>query len=77
MTQPSDATSPAPRIVGPWRTSTYSDSKECVALAPTSDPGLVAMRNSKDHSQGTLLVPRGALAHLITRIKTGALDNLS
>jgi hypothetical protein len=65
-----------PQIVGPWRKSRFSPASDCVQLAETADPQLVAMRNSNDHGQGTLYIQRAAFGLLVDRIKSGELDSL-
>lgn len=62
-------------VVGAWRTSSFSDGAQCVALAATS--GGVALRNSNDHSQGVLELDRSQLQDLVAGIKAGELDDLS
>lgn len=76
MIDPTNEAAPPPPVIGPWRKSTFSNAQDCVELAPTGDPDLVAVRNSNDHTQGTLLVHRAVLGHLLTAIKAGALDPL-
>lgn len=65
-----------PQIVGRWRKSGFSSASDCVQLAETTDPQLVAMRNSNDHGQGTLYIERDVFGHLVGRIKAGELDHL-
>lgn len=65
-----------PQIVGPWRKSRFSPASDCVQLAATADPHLVAMRNSNDHGQGTLYIERALFGQLLGRIKAGELDHL-
>jgi hypothetical protein len=65
-----------PQIVGGWRKSSASQASDCVQLAQTSDPSLVAMRNSNDHVQGTVFLERRLLGQLLDGIKAGDLDHL-
>lgn len=57
-----------------WRTSTASDLVECVAVA--SLDGTVGVRNSRDPSGVTLILPRSVFGEWLDRIKAGELDNL-
>jgi hypothetical protein len=75
MTESYDSSAP-PKIVGSWRKASASQASDCVQLAQTSDLALVAMRNSKDHGQGTLYLERSLLGRLVDRIKAGELDYL-
>jgi Domain of unknown function (DUF397) len=75
MTESTDA-SDQPQIVGHWRKSGFSSASDCVQLAQTSDASLVAMRNSNDHTQGTLFLERRLLGELVDGIKAGELDHL-
>jgi hypothetical protein len=63
------------QLTGLWRTSSFSDGGQCVELAPTSDG--VALRHSKDHSQGTLEFAHSDFKALIEGIKAGQFDDLT
>ncbi|KAB2343247.1 DUF397 domain-containing protein [Actinomadura rudentiformis] len=54
-----------------WRKSSRSGDNggECVELA--SQPGVVAVRDSKDSDGGVLLLPRDTFRRLTDRIKEG------
>lgn len=72
---------PADKATGPpdprwpqWRTSTASDLVECVAVA--SLDGTVGVRNTRDPSGVTLILPRRAFQEWLDRIKAGELDTL-
>jgi hypothetical protein len=54
-----------------WRKSSYSgggDGNACVEIANT--PTLVAIRDTKDHTRGTLTLPTEAFAPFIAALKT-------
>lgn len=61
---------------GPWRKSTFSNQQDCVELAPTSDGG-VAVRNSNDHSLGTLSFTPTEWEAFLSGCKAGEFDDLS
>ena len=60
----------------PWRKSTFSDPNACVE-AGMLDDGTVVMRNSNNHSQGTLRLERSAMAALLAGVKAGEFDDLA
>ena len=66
-----------PQVIGPGRKSSFSPADNCVELFTTSDPDIVAVRNSNDYSQGTLFIRRSVLAGLIENVKAGDLDDLT
>lgn len=66
-----------PHVVGRGRKSSFSPNSDCVELWGTSDPDVVAVRNTTDYSQGTLFVRRSVLADLLDGIKAGDLDALA
>ncbi|MFD4261002.1 DUF397 domain-containing protein [Streptomyces sp. NPDC058534] len=54
-----------------WQKSSYSeggDGNTCVEIAPL--PARVAIRDSKDPTQGTLTVPVGSFTALVQSLKT-------
>jgi hypothetical protein len=59
-----------------WRTSSFSDRGNCVAVAHLGD-GSVGVRNSNRPEAGTLAFPPGAVRAWIDAIKFGELDDLS
>jgi hypothetical protein len=61
-------------LTGAWRTSSFTNQGNCVELAPTVDG--VALRNSNSREQGTLHVPRSALAAALDAARAGDLDDL-
>jgi hypothetical protein len=64
-----------PQLTGPWRKSSYSDQGACVELAPTTDG--VGLRNSNDHTQGTLYFTRAEFEAWIKGCKAGEFDGVS
>jgi hypothetical protein len=76
MTTTQSSAAGQPQIVGRWRKSGFSSASDCVQLAETTNPQVVAMRNSNDVAQGTLFIERGMFGHLVDRIKAGELDHL-
>lgn len=59
-----------------WRKSTYSGTgNDCVEMGATN--GGVAIRNSNHPDDGTLIVPRAALAGLLDCTRSGELDHLA
>lgn len=57
-----------------WKKSSRSASQtNCVEVGTA--PGLVGVRDTKDHNGAMLNVPRSAWSHFITVIKTGQLDS--
>jgi Domain of unknown function (DUF397) len=65
-----------PRVIGPGRKSSFSPADNCVELYRTTDPDVVAVRNSNDYGQGSLFVGRNVLGDLLAGIKAGELDDL-
>jgi len=59
-----------------WRTSSYTDRGNCVAVAECAD-GDVAVRNSNHPDAGTLTFPAEAMHAWIAGIKAGEFDDLS
>lgn len=55
-----------------WRTSTHSANQTaCVEVAPLR--AATGVRDSKNPTDGTLLLPRPTWQHFVTAIRTGAL----
>jgi hypothetical protein len=59
-----------------WRTSSFSDRGNCVAVAELGD-GRVAVRNSNRPDAGTIDFPPAALRAWIDGAKAGELDDLT
>lgn len=59
-----------------WRTSSFSDRGNCVAVAHLDD-GRVGVRNSNHPEAGTLAFPPAAVGAWIDAIRAGELDDLS
>jgi hypothetical protein len=59
-----------------WRTSSFSDRGNCVAVAELDD-GRVAVRNTNRPDAGTLDFPPAAVRALIDGAKAGELDDLT
>lgn len=57
-----------------WRTSSASDLVECVAVANLD--GTIGVRNSRDPSGVTLILPREEFGRWVERIKAGDYDQL-
>jgi len=74
-TRPPSATSPASSPTR-WRTSSFSDRGNCVAVAHLDD-GSVGVRNSNQPEAGTLAFPPAAVRVWIDAIKAGELDELT
>lgn len=58
-----------------WRTSSFTDRGNCVAVAELAD-GRVALRNSNQPQVATLLLSRPALHAWIEGLKAGEFDDL-
>lgn len=58
-----------------WRTSSYTDRGNCVAVALCHD-GLVAVRNSNHPTAGTVLFALSAMHDWLAGIKAGEFDYL-
>ena len=71
-----DRSPPAAASPDRWRTSSFSDRGNCVAVAHLDD-GRVGVRNSNHPEAGTLAFPRAAVGSWIDAIKAGELDELS
>jgi len=59
-----------------WRTSSYTDRGNCVAVARCDD-AQVAVRNSNHPTAGTVLFTTAAMHEWIAGIKAGEFDDLS
>ena len=59
-----------------WRTSSYSDRGNCVAVTELDD-GRIAVRNSNRPDGGTLAFPPAAVRAWIDGAKAGELDGLT
>ncbi|GIJ80656.1 protein of unknown function [Micromonospora phaseoli] len=59
----------------PWRTSTRSQTSNCVEVAPLSPgPAAVALRDSKDRGGAVLLFNRSGWLGFISGAKNGQFD---
>jgi hypothetical protein len=58
-----------------WRTSSYTDSGTCVAVANLDTN--VAIRNSQHPDRNTLTIPIADMKNFIAACKTGEFDDLS
>ncbi|MDG4806065.1 DUF397 domain-containing protein [Micromonospora sp. WMMD1120] len=59
----------------PWRTSTRSQTSNCVEVAPLSTgPSAVALRDSKDRNGPVLLFDRAGWLGFLTGTKKGQFD---
>ncbi|NLU76927.1 DUF397 domain-containing protein [Micromonospora sp. HNM0581] len=59
----------------PWRTSTRSQTSNCVEMAPLSHgPAAVALRDSKDRGGPVLLFGRTGWQGFISSARTGQFD---
>ncbi|MGN9812155.1 DUF397 domain-containing protein [Micromonospora sp. BQ11] len=59
----------------PWRTSTRSQTSNCVEVAPLRDsPVAVALRDSKDRSGPVLLFDRAGWLGFLAGTKSGEFD---
>ncbi|MBX7265347.1 DUF397 domain-containing protein [Micromonospora sp. Llam7] len=59
----------------PWRTSTRSQTSNCVEVAPLSDgPATVALRDSKDRGGPVLLFNRAGWLGFMSGAKNGQFD---
>lgn len=67
---------PASASAARWRTSSFSDRGNCVAVARLDD-GRVAVRNSNRPEAGTLTFPPAAVRAWIEASSAGELDDLS
>jgi hypothetical protein len=72
----SAARPPAPRPPLRWRTSSYSDRGNCVAVARVGD-GDVAVRNSNHPEAGAVHLAPTSLRAWIDGIKAGEFDHLT
>jgi hypothetical protein len=61
-------------LTGPWRKSTFTNQGNCFELAPTNNG--IALRNSNNHKQGTLLFTHAELAAFLAGCKAGEFDDL-
>lgn len=73
---PPTATRPSRPAPCRWRTSSFSDRGNCVALARLDD-GRVGVRNSNRPRAGTLAFPPAAVRAWIDASRAGELDDLS
>ena len=73
--RPTESRPPAPRPPVRWRTSSYSDRGNCVAVALLD--GDVAVRNSNHPDAGTVHVAPPVLRTWIDGIKAGEFDHLT
>jgi hypothetical protein len=67
---------PVPFDLPRWRTSSFTDRGNCVAVAAYDD-GHVAVRNSNQPEAGTVLFTSAAVQAWIAGIKAGEFDDLS